>query len=72
MHDVQHRVTAVGSRDTAKAQQFIDSEINGSKAVKAYGSYAEVYADEVAIRGFYRSRNDVEPYYHFRMLMRCI
>ncbi|KAF5355270.1 hypothetical protein D9758_006064 [Tetrapyrgos nigripes] len=45
VNDVVHKVTAVGSRDTAKAQEFIDSVIK-DKSTKAYGSYAEVYADK--------------------------
>lgn len=36
----------MGSRTTESAQKFIDAYINGDKSVKAYGSYAEVYADK--------------------------
>ncbi|KAG8881555.1 hypothetical protein FRB97_009389 [Tulasnella sp. 331] len=44
VHDVQHKVTAVGSRDINKAQKFVNefvtSEAKGE--AKAYGSYKEV------------------------------
>lgn len=43
VHDVVHKVTAVGSRDVSKAQQFIDKNITGDakNEAKAYGSYEE-------------------------------
>ncbi|EJF64256.1 NAD(P)-binding protein [Dichomitus squalens] len=44
--DVAHKVVAVGSRSTESAQKFIDAYINGDNNVKAYGSYAEVFADK--------------------------
>ena len=47
MDDVAHSVVAVGSRSVESAQKFIDAYINGDKNVKAYGSYAEVFADKV-------------------------
>ncbi|RPD64412.1 NAD(P)-binding protein [Lentinus tigrinus ALCF2SS1-7] len=44
--DVAHKIIAVGSRSTESAQKFIDAYINGDQSVKAYGSYADVYADK--------------------------
>ena len=49
MDDVVHKVTAVGSRSVAKAQEFIDSSAHGDKSIKAYGTYEEVYADKVGV-----------------------
>ncbi|KAL1746832.1 hypothetical protein HDZ31DRAFT_80968 [Schizophyllum fasciatum] len=46
--DVAHKIVAVGSRSTTKAQEFIDARINGDKSVKAHGSYEEVFADPVS------------------------
>lgn len=42
--DVSHKVTAVGSRDAKKAQEWIDKYITGDAhaEAKAYGSYEEV------------------------------
>ncbi|KAG9047706.1 hypothetical protein FS837_001670 [Tulasnella sp. UAMH 9824] len=42
--DVAHKVTAVGSRDAKKAQEWIDKYITGDAhaEAKAYGSYEEV------------------------------
>ena len=51
MEDVVHKVTAVGSRDVAKAQEFIGKLAHGDKSIKAYGTYQEVYADEVRVCG---------------------
>ena len=48
--DVVHKVTAVGSRDMAKAWGFIDKSAYGDKSIKAYGTYQEVYADKVRAR----------------------
>ncbi|TFY73203.1 hypothetical protein EWM64_g10810 [Hericium alpestre] len=45
VHDVVHKVVAVGSRSAESAQKFIDTHASGDKTAKAYGSYAEVYAD---------------------------
>ncbi|TRM65274.1 NAD(P)-binding protein [Schizophyllum amplum] len=45
VHDVAHKIVAVGSRSVAKAQDFIDAKINGDKNIKAYGSYDDLYAD---------------------------
>ena len=47
MDDVVHKVSAVGSRSVAKAQEFIDNSAHGDKSIKAYGTYEEVYADTV-------------------------
>ena len=46
MHDVSHKIAAVGSRSVDSAQAFIH-KIGADKDVKAYGSYAEVFADTV-------------------------
>ena len=48
VHDVVHKVTAVGSRSVHSAVQFITEHANGDPSIKAYGSYAEVYADNVS------------------------
>lgn len=47
VHDVVHKVTAVGSRSVHSATQFIAEQANGDLSIKAYGNYAEVYADSV-------------------------
>lgn len=47
VHDIIHKVAAVGSRSVEKAQEFIDTVAGGNKLTKAYGSYEEVYADKV-------------------------
>ncbi|CUA73592.1 hypothetical protein RSOLAG22IIIB_10900 [Rhizoctonia solani] len=46
--DVIHKVVAVGSRDVAKAQEFIDKHAPSSPETKAYGSYEEVVGDKNA------------------------
>ncbi|KAF8967670.1 hypothetical protein BDZ97DRAFT_1916616 [Flammula alnicola] len=46
VHDVVHKVAAVGSRSVAKAQEFIDRVAGGNKSIKAYGTYGEVYTDK--------------------------
>jgi hypothetical protein len=46
-YDVIHKVTAVASRSLAKAQIFIDTIAHGDKSIKAYGSYEDIYVDEV-------------------------
>ncbi|KII87185.1 hypothetical protein PLICRDRAFT_42835 [Plicaturopsis crispa FD-325 SS-3] len=46
VHDVVHKVAAVGSRTAQKAQEFIDKLAGGDKSIKAYGSYDEVFADK--------------------------
>lgn len=46
MDDVVHKVAAIGSRDLAKAQDFIDKFARSDEAVKAYGTYEQVYADK--------------------------
>ncbi|KAG1781045.1 hypothetical protein EV702DRAFT_1077323 [Suillus placidus] len=43
--DVAHKVTAVGSRSIQSAKNFIDEYAEGDKSIKAYGSYAGVFAD---------------------------
>lgn len=50
MDDVVHKVTAIGSRDMTKAQEFIDKFARGDKSIKAYGTYQEVYVDKVRAR----------------------
>ncbi len=47
VHDVVHKVAAVGSRSVASAEKFISTVAGGDKAIKAYGTYEEVYADKV-------------------------
>jgi len=47
VHDIVHKVAAVGSRTIEKAQEFIDKCAQGDQSIKAYGTYGEVYADEV-------------------------
>ncbi|KAH7909082.1 hypothetical protein BJ138DRAFT_274297 [Hygrophoropsis aurantiaca] len=46
VHDVVHKITAVGSRSVAKADEFIAEFAGGDKSIKAYGSYTEVFADK--------------------------
>ncbi|KAI0060966.1 NAD-P-binding protein [Artomyces pyxidatus] len=45
VHDVVHKVTAVGSRSVENAQKFIDAVAGGDPSIKAHGSYAGVFAD---------------------------
>lgn len=54
VHDVVHKVTAVGSRSIESASAFVDKFIDAVNVlVKTYGSYAEVYRDPVCrIIGF--------------------
>lgn len=47
VHDVGHKVVAVGSRSFESAQKFIDENAPKTNA-KAYGTYADVYADPVS------------------------
>lgn len=47
VHDIVHKVAAVGSRTVEKAQDFIDKCAQGDKSIKAYGTYEEVYANKV-------------------------
>lgn len=57
VHDVVHKVTAVGSRGIESASAFVNELIDAGHApVKAYGSYAEVYSDPVC-----RILSDVSP-----------
>jgi hypothetical protein len=46
--DVAHKVTAVGSRSVQSAENFIAEYAKGDKSIKAYGSYAGVFADPVS------------------------
>ncbi|KAG6910202.1 hypothetical protein DXG01_012337 [Tephrocybe rancida] len=46
VHDVIHKVAAVGSRSVEKAQEFINTVAGGDKSIKAYGAYGELYADK--------------------------
>ncbi|KAJ8694783.1 hypothetical protein PTI98_007433 [Pleurotus ostreatus] len=46
VEDVVHKVAAVGSRTVDKAKEFIATVAGGDETIKAYGSYAEVYADK--------------------------
>ncbi|KDQ61766.1 hypothetical protein JAAARDRAFT_66830 [Jaapia argillacea MUCL 33604] len=45
VHDVVHKVVAIGSRSVEKAQEFIDTYAAGDKSIKAYGTYEGVYSD---------------------------
>ncbi|KAF8196759.1 NAD(P)-binding protein [Mycena galopus ATCC 62051] len=45
VHDVVHKVSAVGSRKVETAQDFIGVNAGGDTTIKAYGSYEQVYAD---------------------------
>ncbi|KIL00766.1 hypothetical protein PAXRUDRAFT_821347 [Paxillus rubicundulus Ve08.2h10] len=45
VHDLVHKVTAVGSRNVDSANKFIAEYAEGDLSIKGYGSYAEVYAD---------------------------
>ncbi|KAJ7173759.1 hypothetical protein C8R46DRAFT_122049 [Mycena filopes] len=46
VHDVAHKVVAVGSRKVETAQEFIAANAAGDASIKAYGTYEEVYADK--------------------------
>jgi hypothetical protein len=48
--DVVHKITAVGSRSAESAQKFITEFAEGDQSIKAYGSYAGVFADPVSNR----------------------
>ncbi|KAK9233778.1 hypothetical protein V1525DRAFT_415385 [Lipomyces kononenkoae] len=43
--DVVHKVVAVASRSVQKAEKFITEFGNGVQGIKAYGSYADLFAD---------------------------
>jgi len=45
VHDVVHKVAAVGSRSVESAQKFINEVADGDKSIKAHGSYADVFSD---------------------------
>ncbi len=47
-YDILHRVVAVGSRNIQKARDFVNNYADSTPSVKAYGSYEEVYADDVS------------------------
>ncbi|KAF9654379.1 NAD(P)-binding protein [Thelephora ganbajun] len=44
--DVVHKVAVIGSRDAAKAKEFVNKFGRGDRSIKAYGTYEEVYADK--------------------------
>ncbi|KAF8889338.1 NAD(P)-binding protein [Infundibulicybe gibba] len=44
--DIVHKVAAVGSRSVDKATEFITNIAGGDTSIRAYGTYAEVYADK--------------------------
>ncbi|KAJ6504897.1 NAD(P)-binding protein [Mycena vitilis] len=46
VHDVVHKVAAVGSRKLETAQEFINTNAGGDSSIKAYATYEEVYADK--------------------------
>ncbi|KAE9394872.1 NAD(P)-binding protein [Gymnopus androsaceus JB14] len=46
VHDITHKITAVGSRTLPKAQEFIDTVLGGDKSIKAYGDYEEIWKDD--------------------------
>lgn len=46
VHDVVHKVIAVGSRNLATAEEFVNEYVKCEKSIRAYGSYGEVYADK--------------------------
>ncbi|KAJ6496761.1 hypothetical protein DFH09DRAFT_340876 [Mycena vulgaris] len=52
VHDVVHKMAAVGSRTVEKAQEFIGANAGGDAMIKAYGTYEEVNVDK-----------DVDPIY---------
>ncbi|KAJ8494332.1 hypothetical protein ONZ51_g2414 [Trametes cubensis] len=43
--DVAHKIVAVGSRSVESAQKFISEYAPNEEGIKAYSTYAEVYAD---------------------------
>lgn len=49
VHDVTHKLAAVGSRTVEKAQEFINKCAQGDKSIKAYGTYEEVYVDKASL-----------------------
>ncbi|KAF8845210.1 NAD(P)-binding protein [Paxillus ammoniavirescens] len=54
VHDLVHKVTAVGSRNVDSAKKFIAEYTAGDSSIKTYGSYAEVYADSVRGNSFWK------------------
>jgi predicted dehydrogenase len=55
VHDVMHKVVAVGSRSVESAQKFIQEYANGDNSIKAYSTYQEVYSDPVSRQTRYTS-----------------
>jgi predicted dehydrogenase len=45
--DVKHKIAAVASRDVQKARSFIKENLDDDSSIKAYGSYQELYDDQV-------------------------
>jgi hypothetical protein len=68
VHDVVHKIVAVGSRSAEKAQQFIDTVVK-DKGAKAYGSYEQVYQDPVRSPYDYRVVSGIDRV--CRMWMLC-
>ena len=52
VHDVQHKIVAVGSRNVDNAKRFIQEYAKGDANVKAYGSYQDVSSDPVSRPNF--------------------
>ncbi|KAF6761551.1 hypothetical protein DFP72DRAFT_803397 [Ephemerocybe angulata] len=46
VHDVAHKVMAVGSRTVERAKEFIDKFANGDQSIAPYGTYQEVFDDK--------------------------
>ncbi|KAL4072914.1 hypothetical protein V8B97DRAFT_1916838 [Scleroderma yunnanense] len=57
VHDVRHKVIAVGSRNLATAEEFANVY---DRSIKAYGSYADVYADKVGTPHTYHYENALD------------
>jgi hypothetical protein len=47
--DVKHKIAAVASRDAQKARSFIKENLDDDSSIKAYGSYQELYDDQVRV-----------------------
>ena len=56
--DIKHQVVAVGSRSTDSAKRFVEATWKeagvtaGQEQVKLYGTYEELYRDEVSKASF--------------------
>jgi hypothetical protein len=48
VQDIKHTIVAVASRSKDKASAFIKDVCKVGPGIKAYGSYAELYNDQVA------------------------